>query len=137
MYLDIQIYTTRSQMFINTEESENTRNWFRYENFYYIFEFKVFRHEERERERISSTNEWHISWTPTGLASRGPKINLPRLSPKLNELLFFKSPKSSALPGMTSFTSSVPFPIRGFYCDISDSHIRPARAWTPALNVCT
>ena len=34
---------------------------------------------------------------------------------------------------MTSFTSPVKFPIWGFYCDISDCHIIPARAWTPAL----
>ena len=45
---------------------------------------------------------------------RAPKINLPRLSPKLNYCFFFKSPTSSALPGMTSFTSPVPFSSLGF-----------------------
>ena len=51
---------------------------------------------------------------------------------------FQKSPKnlSPLLPGMTSFTSPVPFSIQGFYYDICDCHILPARAWTPALNVC-
>ena len=51
---------------------------------------------------------------------------------------FQKSPKilSPSLPGMTSFTSPVVFSIRGFYYDISDCHILPARAWTPTLNVC-
>ena len=31
----------------------------------------------------------------------------------------------------------VPYPIWGFYYDICDCHILRARAWTPALNVCT
>ena len=34
---------------------------------------------------------------------------------------------------MPSFTSPVLFTIWGFYCDICDCHILPARAWTPAL----
>ena len=38
---------------------------------------------------------------------------------------------------MSSFTSPVLFAIWGFYCDICDCHILPARTWTPALNVCT
>ena len=51
---------------------------------------------------------------------------------------FQKSPKilSPSLPGMTSFTSPVSFSFWGFYYDIYDCHILPARAWTPALNVC-
>ena len=55
-----------------------------------------------------------------------------------NCFFFQKSPKilSPSLPGMTSFTSPVPFTIRGFYYHICDCHILPARAWTPALNVC-
>ena len=44
---------------------------------------------------------------------------------------------SPSLPDMTSFTSPVVFPIRGFYYDICDCHILPSRAWTPALNVYT
>ena len=63
---------------------------------------------------------------------RAPKIDFLRPSPKLNYCFFFKSPKSSALPGMTSFTSPVIFPIWGFYCDIFDCHIHPAR-----VNTCT
>ena len=67
------------------------------------------------------------------------KINSLRLSPNLNSLLLFKITKnpSPSLSGMTSFTSPVLFPIWGFYCDICDCHILPARLWTPALNVCT
>ena len=53
--------------------------------------------------------------------------------------LFFSNSKilSPSLPGMTLFTSLVSFPIWSFYCDICDCHIRPARAWTPTLNVWT
>ena len=51
---------------------------------------------------------------------------------------FLKPPKilSPSLPGMTSFTSPVPFRIRGFYYIISDCNIHPARAWKPAVNAC-
>ena len=43
---------------------------------------------------------------------------------------FQKSPKilSSSLPGMTSFTSQVLYPIRGFYYDICDCPILPAQS---------
>ena len=44
---------------------------------------------------------------------------------KLNSLTFLKSPKSSALLGMTSFASLVPIPIWGFYFDICEWHILP------------
>ena len=50
---------------------------------------------------------------------------------------FFQIPKSSAPPGMTSFTTPVSFSIWDFYSDISDCYSLPALAWTPALNVCT
>ena len=63
------------------------------------------------------------------------KINSLRLSPNFNSLLLFKISKnpSPSLPDMKSFTFPVLFPIWGFYYDICDSHILPARAWTPAL----
>ena len=82
-------------------------------------------------------------------ASRRSPLDWPRPGPKnqlassmfksqLTAFFFKKSPKilNPSLPGMTSFTSPVLFPIRGFYYDICDCHILPARAWTPALNVC-
>ena len=40
-----------------------TRNWFRYPNFYYLFVFKVFRHEERERHNFFLC--WHFHLNPT------------------------------------------------------------------------
>ena len=70
----------------------------------------------------------------TGLA-QVRKINSLRLSSNLNSLLLFKLTKypSPSLPGMTSFTSPLSFPIWCLYCDICDCHILPARAWTLAL----
>ena len=68
----------------------------------------------------------------TGLA-QVRKINSLRCSSNLNSLFLFKIIKNPhpSLSGMTSFTS--PFPIWGFYCDISDCHIHPVRSWTPVL----
>ena len=80
------------------------------------------------RLRTPQSTNW------TGLA-QVRKINSLRPSSNLNSLLFFKITKnpSLSLPGMTSFTSPVPFPIWGFYFDICDCHILPTRTWTPAL----
>ena len=103
-------------------ESRNTRNWFRYETFIYLFGFKVFRQEERERHNFFLCWLFHLNPDTCGTfrrpkvvsPRRGPKINLLRQSPKLNSRFFFKSPKSSTLPGMTSFTCPVPFYCQGF-----------------------
>ena len=76
---------------------------------------------------------------PTGLASPRFENQLASCRFKFQLTAFFqKSPKilSPSLPGMTSFTSLVLFPIQGFYYDICDCHILPARAWTPALKEC-
>ena len=73
--------------------------WFRYETFYYLFEFEVFRHEERERERHNFFLCWLFHLTPPRAAPhrkllvwpRGaPKIDSLRPSPNLNQLFFFK-----------------------------------------------
>ena len=101
------------------------QNWFRYETFIHLFEFKVFQHEERETQFLQQTRSTFRR--PLGEA----KNRLP------SSRLLFQIPQILSASGMTSFTSPVLFPIWGFYCDISDCHIRPARAWTPALNMCT
>ena len=69
----------------------------------------------------------------TGLAQI-LKINSLCLSPNLSSLLLFKITKnpSPSLPGMTLFTSPVPFRIWGFYCDVCDCHILPTH-----VNTCT
>ena len=120
-----------------------------------LFTFLSLRSSDMRRERhtISFYADFSI-WTPPHAAHfmdlnwsrQGETENrLPssRLESQLfhlefkSQLFFFQIPKSSALPGITSFTSPVSFSIWGFYWDISDCHIRPAHAWTPALNVCT
>ena len=70
-----------------------------------------------------------LNWSRLGELRKSSSFLQTRIS---TYCFFFKSPKSSALPGMTSFTYPVSFPIWGFYCDISDCHIRPAR-----VNTCT
>ena len=114
-----------------------------------------FQHEERETQFLLC---WLFHLTQqcagipksTGLASPSPKINplrpasdhnssgLPGSESESQLTAFFKIPKnpSPSFPGMTSFTSTVLFPIQGFYYDICDCHILPTQAWTPALNVC-
>ena len=96
----------------------------------------------RESERHSFLLCWLFHLTPPRAAHfvdpnwsrRGETKNrLPssRLEAQLT-VFFFLIPKSSALPGMTSFTSPVLFPLWGFYWDICDWPIRPAR-----VNNCT
>ena len=128
--------------------------------------FLSLRFFDMRRERVNFFLCWLFHLNTTTCGPRRTLLVWPRQAPKINYLLlasnlnsnspnqraapvahkvvwsesrlfFFKSPKSLALPSMTSFTSSASFPIRGFYCDISDCHIHPAGAWTPALNVCT
>ena len=70
--------------FIYEYKTENTRNWFRYETFYYLFEFKFFRHEERETQFLQQTHG----------TFRGPQIDYLPLDSDLNTL--FQIPKSSA-----------------------------------------
>ena len=144
MFIRIRIQKTRN--------SYDSLFWFRYETLYYLFEFKGFRLEERETQFLSMLtfpSDPTTCGTPpltTGLASASSENQLPSSSVESQLTLYSKSKsqlysKSQilrlSLPGMTSFTSPVLFPIWGFYCDICDCHILPARAWTPALNVCT
>ena len=135
---------------------QNTKHWrlswFRYETFITFLTFRFSTRGERETQFLlcwlfvqrQLSTHWpnQRALTPqqiTGLAS--PRFESQLASSHLKSQLtaFFKIPKnpSPSLPGMTSFTSSVSFPIRGFYYDISDCHILPARSWTPAPNVCT
>ena len=95
-------------------EIRKTRNWFRYETFIYLFEFKVFRHEERERESeregererkretqllslLTIPSDLATCGTPpqtTGLALASSENRLP--SSSIESQLFFQIPKSSA-----------------------------------------
>ena len=117
-----------------------TRNWFRYEIFIYLFEFKVLRHGERDTQfltmlTVRTSSAVNSLTQPTREHPVDPKWSRlgdlrksTRPSKSKSQLTaIFQIPKSSALR-KTSFTSPVPFPIWVFYCDICDCHILPAHA---------
>ena len=122
---------------------KNTQNWFKHETFYYLFEFNVFRHELRETQFFSMvtfpSDSYHMRppRQTTGLASVSSENRLASSKPKSQLIGFFSNSKILSASGYDVIHVPGPFPIWGFYCDISDYHIRPARVWTPALNVCT
>ena len=105
------------------------------------FELKVIRHGERETQPFYADSFYiypksraapHLQ--TTGLASAGPESQPSRSDAGTRLTAFLKSPKSSALPGMTSFTSpGYHFLSGNFYFDICEWNILPARTWTPAL----
>ena len=140
MYIFIPIRKT-FVMFIHIG-IQKTWNWFRYKTFNYLFEFKVFRHEERERQFLSiltfpSDQTTCGTLQTTGLASASSENRLASSKPKSQLTGFFSNPKilSPSLPSMTTFTSPSPISYLGDYCDICDCHI--LHMWTSALNVCT
>ena len=70
---------------------------FRYETFNYLFEFKVFRHKERETHNFFLSWLFHLTLPRAAprhkvlvWPRRAPKIDLLRPSPNLNYLNFFK-----------------------------------------------
>ena len=73
-------------MFINIGNRETLETldflfWFRYETFYYLFEFKVFRHEEGETQFLQQTRGTFRR--PRGTFRR-PKIDYLPLDSNLN-----------------------------------------------------
>ena len=121
-------------------------SWFKYETFITFFKFRL--STRGERDTIFTMPTVPSKPTTRG-ASRRPQVAWLHLAEHRKSTrsvqlqisthcFFFKIPKnpSPLLLGMTSSTSPVLFPIRGFYYDICDFHFLPARAWIPALNVC-
>ena len=78
----------------------------------------------RKREAQSFYDDFSICPKPRAAPAAKPrqalKVNLLLRRQKLDSLTFLKSPKSSALPGRTSFTSPSHISIWGFYFDISE-----------------
>ena len=114
-------------------------SWFRYETFITFLTFRFSTRGERDTHNFyyadcsSRVSSQHTD--PTNApAPRSKQLDSSRAISQLT-FFFFKITKtpSLSLPGMTSFTSPVLFPIWCFYYDICDCHILPARAWTPAL----
>ena len=142
---NIHICKKTFTIFITYIGIRKTRNWFRYENFIYLFEFKVFRHEERETQFLtmltfsSDPTTCGTQLQTTGLASASSENRLASSKSQTQLTAFFQIPKSSA-HSFRAWRHSHPLSylsIWGFYCDICDCHILPASAWTPAHNVCT
>ena len=106
------------------------------------FELKVIRHEERETQSFYA-DCFYICLKPraaphlqtTGLASTGPKSQ-PSRSDAVTQLpAFSQIPKilSPRFRYMSSFTPPDLISYLGFYFDICEWRILPARAWTSAL----
>ena len=107
-------------------------SWYRYETFITFLKFRFSTREERDTiflywlfvHRQLSTHwlnqrDARVPQSTNSLVSpRSEKINSLCLSPNLNSLLLFKITKNpnSSLPGVTSFTSPVLYPIWSFYC---------------------
>ena len=108
------------------------------------FELKVIRHEGRERHTQSVYADcFYICPKPcaaphlqtTGLASANPESQ-PSRSDAGTQLTAFSQIRKilgQRLRCMTSFTPPGPISYLGFYFDICEWCILPARAWTPAL----
>ena len=152
-YIYVQICKTFT-MFICIEIQKNTKHWrlsFGSGTKLLLSSLSLgFWHEERETrffyadyssfvssQHTDSTNVHARTQQSTNcLASPRSEKSTCFVQVQISTLCFSlkitKNPCPS-LPGMTSFTSPLSFPIWVFHCDICDCHILPARAWTPAL----
>ena len=103
-------------------------NWFRYETFYYLLEFKVFRQVERETQFFSMlafpSEPHHVRHPCHKLLvwpRRAPKIDFPCLSPNLNSLVrsqistvFFSNSKILSASRHDVIHDPGPIPYLGF-----------------------
>ena len=139
-----------------TQKSRNTKNTYDFfvqvRNFLLPLSLKVLRHKERDTHSFYSgfsicTPPSHATPYTRPLAwLRRASENQPS-SPEteLNSTnwLFQNSPNPLRASGAWRHSHSLaPFPISGFYCDISEWHVRSARARTLGLmlhlsNPCT
>ena len=126
-------------MFIRKEESEKHEIG---SGTKLLFTFLSWRFFDMRRERHNFFLCWLFHLTPLRAAPRckllvwsrrAPKNQLP--SSNVESQLFFQIPKSSTYRFRAWRHSR--HQSYFLYCDICVCHIRPARAWTPALNVCT
>ena len=133
------------KMFINIYRNLRIRNWFRYETFIHLFEFKGFS-TWGERDTIFLC--WlllhhQLSTQPTRgtcsawsrLASPSSESQLPCSEEGTQLTDFFQISKilSPCFRSMTSLSSPDPNSSQGFYFDICEWRIIRARAWTPVL----
>ena len=107
-------------------------------NFLLPLSLKVFRHYERDTHSFYA--EFSIcpppshatpAARPSAWLRRAPRVN--RLLARQNSTNWLFSNLSPCFRCVTSLTSLVTSTLWDFYCDISEWHVRFARAWTPAL----
>ena len=132
------------KMFINIYRNPKTRNWFRYETFIHLFEFKGFSTwGERERDTIFLC--WlllhrQLSTQPTcgarsaqsRLASPSSEIQ-PSSSKAGTQLTAFSQISGYASDAWRNPNTLVPIRIWDLYFDISEWYILSAGAWIPVL----
>ena len=127
---------------IRNLKTRHSRNWFRYETFIYLFEFKGF---STWGERDTFFLCWlllhrQLSTQPT----RGTRSAQSRLASPTSESQPSSSEAGTQLPAFSQISAHasgawrhpntlVSIPIWDFYFDISEWHILSARAWTLAL----
>ena len=122
---------------IGIPKHKNTTSFFRYETFYNLWVKGFFDMRKREAQFFYADFSTcpKPRATPAARSRWAPKVNRLLRTLKLHSLTFLKSPKSSAhdFGAWRHSHPMVTFSIWDFYFDISEWHILPARAWTPAL----
>ena len=136
---------------IDIWNTRHSRNWFRYETFIHLFEFKGFLTWGEGNTIFLCWMLLHrqLSTQPTRgarsaqirLASPSSECRLSRLEAG-TQLSAFSQISAHASGEWRHSHPLVPIPIWDFYFDISEWHILSACAWTPALmlhltNPCT
>ena len=115
-YVKTSIYACR-----NPKNTEHLRLyfWFRYKTFIYLFEFKVFRHEERKTQFLSMltfpSDPHHVRPPPQTTASASSENRLASSKPKSQLTVFFKFQNPQPLASGHDFIH-VPSPfLSGFF----------------------
>ena len=128
---------------IGNLKTRNSRNWFRYETFIHLFEFKSFSiWGERETQSFYAGLLLHrqLSTQPTRgahsaqshLASPSSESR-PSSSDAGTQQTAFSQISAHASDAWRHPNTLVPIPIWDFYFDLSEWHILSASAWIPAL----
>ena len=133
-------------MFINIYRNPKKRNWFRYETFIHLFEFKGFSTwGERDTHthtiflcwlllhRQLSTQPWRGTRSAQSRLASHSSESQPSSSEARTQLTAFSKISAHASGAWRHPNTLVLIPIWDFYIDISEWHILSARAWTPAL----
>ena len=127
-------------MFINIYRNPKTRNWFRYETFIHLFEFKGYLTWGEKDTIFLCFLHRQLSTQPT----RGARSIQIRLASPSSECRLSRSEAGTQLTAFSQIPTHassawrhshplVTNPIWDFYFDISEWHILSARVWTPAL----